>query len=147
MSMCLMKDWSKRRQTLMNIVSALADCQWQGALPTDLEEANDEARREQLRILKARVAMGETELIGPQVWAGLSAGQPAPVEVPLASSTRSTETKTAEGVQEQDKPGKEVAKAITDSKAIDEGQVVRADATSGIAAARAVDRNAAVWER
>ncbi len=46
----------------------LADIRWQGTIPSDLEEAEEEEKREGLRLMKARVALGEADVVGPHVW-------------------------------------------------------------------------------
>lgn len=56
---------------LTQTVRTLADIAWQGVLPPDLAdtEVEEERRREELRVIKTRVAMGELDLIGPDYWA------------------------------------------------------------------------------
>ncbi|RXK42022.1 hypothetical protein M231_00743 [Tremella mesenterica] len=46
---------------------ALADAKWQNDLPSDLDEKQDEKRREEIRVMKARVAMGESDIVG-DIW-------------------------------------------------------------------------------
>ncbi|WVQ78485.1 hypothetical protein IAT38_000571 [Cryptococcus sp. DSM 104549] len=50
---------------------ALADIQWQCALPPSLDEAEEDAKCDHLRLMKARVALGEMDVVGTQTWEGL----------------------------------------------------------------------------
>jgi len=46
----------------------LAESQWVGHLPGDLEELEESRAREMMRIQKIRVAMGELDIVGQDVW-------------------------------------------------------------------------------
>lgn len=49
-------------------VRILAESQWVGQLPGDLEEIEESRVREMMRIQKVRVAMGELDIVGQDVW-------------------------------------------------------------------------------
>ena len=60
-------------------VRALADAQWNGNPPAELLEEEDK-ERDQVRLLKTRVALGEMDIVGSKVWDGLSTSTSKGVE-------------------------------------------------------------------
>jgi len=50
----------------------LAESQWSGQVPDDLQEQAESQAREVMRIQKARVAMGELDTVGQGVWDNIS---------------------------------------------------------------------------
>lgn len=60
-----------------------------GSVPSDLDEVDHEKRRDEIRLIKTRVALGEMDIVGEKVWNGLAKetqeatfGKKAPVEAP-----------------------------------------------------------------
>lgn len=72
-------------------VRVLAESQWSGQVPDDLEERAESEAREMMRIQKARVAVGELDVVGQGVWENISArprmGRVVTESVLLSSST------------------------------------------------------------
>ena len=68
----------------LTVVRALADVQWQGALPSDLEEEAELKQRDDIRLIKTRIALGERDVVGEQAWHALSTGPPTPQSAPRA---------------------------------------------------------------
>ncbi|KAK4689766.1 hypothetical protein P7C73_g353, partial [Tremellales sp. Uapishka_1] len=66
---------------------ALADARWQGSLPSDLDEKSGAEKREELRLQKARVALGERDVVGEGMWNDLKNG---PVRRDRAAPERET---------------------------------------------------------
>lgn len=52
---------------------ALADARWRGALPSDLDAEEEDRRRDAVRLAKLRVAMGDADVLGPDVFAAAQA--------------------------------------------------------------------------
>lgn len=52
----------------MSVVRVLAESRWTASLPCDLDETDQGRMREMMRIQKARVAMGELDVVGDAVW-------------------------------------------------------------------------------
>jgi len=63
-------------------VRALADVQWQGEAPNDLEEEVEVKKRDEIRLIKTRIALGEMDVVGEKAWVALSAGPPTPLSAP-----------------------------------------------------------------
>jgi hypothetical protein len=53
-------------------VRVLAESQWSGQVPDDLQEQAESQAREVMRIQKARVAMGELDTVGRGIWDNIS---------------------------------------------------------------------------
>ncbi|WVQ71885.1 hypothetical protein IAR50_001427 [Cryptococcus sp. DSM 104548] len=51
---------------------ALADIQWQSALPPTMDEQHEDAVRAEIRLAKARVALGEMDIVGKDVWGAMN---------------------------------------------------------------------------
>lgn len=63
----------------MTLDSTLAELKWQGRLPVSLDDDNEEAHREEIRLTKTRVALGEMDVVGKDVWTN-----PKPSDMPVS---------------------------------------------------------------
>lgn len=63
----------------MTVDSTLAELKWQGRLPIPLDDDIEEAHREEIRLTKTRVALGEMDVVGKDVWT-----KPKSADVPVS---------------------------------------------------------------
>ncbi|TYJ58122.1 hypothetical protein B9479_001218 [Cryptococcus floricola] len=72
---------------------ALSDIQWHSALPPTLDEQHEDAVRAEIRLMKARVALGEMDIVGKDVWDGSKATGNVATTKPASGEGKSVESK------------------------------------------------------
>ncbi|OCF40615.1 hypothetical protein I317_05546 [Kwoniella heveanensis CBS 569] len=76
----------------------LADAKWTSSLPLSLEdELEEDRRRDDIRLIKARVALGESDIVGQSAWATIK-GTPGAAVIGADDVSAASATATAAGI-------------------------------------------------